>query len=245
MLDRLRKSGFELQFTNHAAAILEHDFHEFADDLESALAGISIPITEIVGRGGGEAKSTQRLRASLNERGWSKHNFELTKIVDGVAKESITHEIDHVKRIASGTIAFEIEWNNKDPFFDRDLENFKRLHAEGAISIGGIVTRGSIMQETMRDRLLQFAVQRRVGSFQELEAFEAGSPTVPQRKQVEAEVARGRSFAEAWSRMFTASKYGQATTHWLKLMDRIARGVGNPCPLILVGLPESLIDMDS
>ena len=24
-------------------------------------------------------------------------------------------------------IALEIEWNNKDPFFDRDLENFKAV----------------------------------------------------------------------------------------------------------------------
>jgi hypothetical protein len=31
-----------------------------------------------------------------------------------------------------GVLALEIEWNN--PFFDRDLENFKRLHANGAIS---------------------------------------------------------------------------------------------------------------
>lgn len=40
-------------------------------------------------------------------------------------------------------LALEIEWNNKDPFFDRDLENFKRLHAEGAISVGVLITRGA------------------------------------------------------------------------------------------------------
>src|SRR5262249_14440838 len=45
----------------------------------------------------------------------------------------------HIRSITSanfpaGTIALEIEWNNKDPFFDRDLENFKRLHSDGAIS---------------------------------------------------------------------------------------------------------------
>ncbi|HSV23752.1 MAG TPA: BglII/BstYI family type II restriction endonuclease [Xanthobacteraceae bacterium] len=39
-------------------------------------------------------------------------------------------------------MALEIEWNNKDSFFDRDLENFKRLHADGAISVGIIVMRG-------------------------------------------------------------------------------------------------------
>ncbi|WP_436212365.1 BglII/BstYI family type II restriction endonuclease [Bradyrhizobium sp. LjRoot220] len=47
-------------------------------------------------------------------------------------------------------LALEIEWNNKDPFFDRDLENFKRLHADGAISLGIIVTRGSTLQSSMK-----------------------------------------------------------------------------------------------
>ena len=40
-------------------------------------------------------------------------------------------------------------WNNKDPFYDRDLENFKRLHADGVISVGGIITRGTSMQTSM------------------------------------------------------------------------------------------------
>ena len=38
-----------------------------------------------------------------------------------------------------------------DPFYDRDLENYKRLHADGAISVGIIVTRGKSLQENMRD----------------------------------------------------------------------------------------------
>ena len=43
----------------------------------------------------------------------------------------------------------EIEWNNKDPFFDRDLENFQRLHALGAISLGVLVTRGASLQAAL------------------------------------------------------------------------------------------------
>lgn len=62
MFDRLRDAGFELQFTSHAEAIFLHDFHDLIDELESALLGISLPITEIIGGGGGEAKMTQRLR---------------------------------------------------------------------------------------------------------------------------------------------------------------------------------------
>jgi hypothetical protein len=51
----------------------------------------------------------------------------------------------------------------------------------------------------------------------------------------------GVSFADAWSASFVQDKYGAATTHWRKLEDRVQRGVGNPCPLLLVGLPASIV----
>lgn len=243
MLETLRDAGFELLFTSHAEAIVLHDFPELVEELEGALCNVSLPMTEIIGGGGGEAKMTQRLRRGLAALHWTKHNFELTKTVDGIARESISHEIDHVRRAANGTVAFEIEWNNKDPFFDRDLENFKRLHAEGAISVGGIVTRGPAMQAELRERVERFATDRGIDSFDGLAEFGAGTPTGPQRRQVEAEIARGTPFARAWSRKFTADKFGQATTHWSKLQDRVRRGVGNPCPLVLIGLPPTIIDM--
>jgi hypothetical protein len=243
MLERLQGAGFELLFTNHAEAIIQHDFPELIGEIEEALLGIRLPMTEIIGGGGGEAKMTQRLRRGLADKKWVKHNFQLTKTVDGVPKESVSHEIDHVRRAASGTFAFEIEWNNKDPFFDRDLENFKRLHAEGAISVGGIVTRGSVMQLEMRDRVERFALERGITSFEDLVEFGAGSPTGPQRRQIEADLQRQVPFARAWSRKFTSDKFGMATTHWSKLLDRVHRGVGNPCPLVLIGLPPSIIDM--
>lgn len=44
-------------------------------------------------------------------------------------------------------VAYETEWNNKDPFFDRDLNNFAALHREGAIAVGIIVTRGPRLQD--------------------------------------------------------------------------------------------------
>ncbi len=245
MLDALREAGFEVEFTSHAEAIIRHDFPELIEELEGALIDIRLPMTEIIGGGGGEAKMTQRLRRGLAALRWTKHNFELTKSIDGVPRESISHEIDHVRRAANGVFALEIEWNNKDPFFDRDLENFKRLHAEGAISVGGIVTRGSEMQATMRQRVEQFAADRGILDFDALVEFGAGSPTAPQRAQIQKDLDRQVPFARAWSRKFTADKFGQATTHWSKLQDRIARGVGNPCPMVLIGLPPSIIDMDA
>lgn len=135
MLDRLVELEFDIRGLSHVSAILETDFPDALQEIEESLMGFNIPIDEIIGSGGGEAAGTQRLRRSLAGHGWNKINFELKKTINGVERESISHEIDHVKTFSKGTIALEIEWNNKDPFFDRDLENFKRLHSEG----GGLV----------------------------------------------------------------------------------------------------------
>lgn len=126
-LAKLAAQGFEIRYVSHAAAILGQDFSDATREIESVLTGLALPITEIIGSGGGETKFTHRLRRSLTSMGWRKHIFKIAKIVDGTPRETTSHEIDHVRRFENGVVALEIEWNNKDPFFDRDLENFKRL----------------------------------------------------------------------------------------------------------------------
>lgn len=56
--------------------------------------------------------------------------------------DSPTHKIDCYKN----RIALEVEWNNKDPFFDRDLNNFRLLFNLRAISVGIIITRCDDLQ---------------------------------------------------------------------------------------------------
>ena len=65
MFQRLIAAGFDVAIRNHAGAILSVDFPEIAQELEDALLDVKIPIEELVGSGGGEALSTQRLRKSL------------------------------------------------------------------------------------------------------------------------------------------------------------------------------------
>lgn len=245
MFERLSELGYEITFASHAAAILGVDFADIVVDLEAALLDVRLPITEIVGSGGGEAQLTQRLRRGFHELGWRKRNVEMKKIVDGVEKESISHEIDHFHATDRGNFALEIEWNNKDPFFDRDLENFKRLHAEGVIGVGAILTRGSELQASLRDMIRAWAEREGILSFEDLKARGFKRPTERQEAIVEARVARQEGFASAWAGMFFSDKYGMATTHWSKLQDRLRRGVGNPCPLVLIGLPPSIVDMNS
>lgn len=240
MFEKLANLGFQIEFHSHAEAILSGDFPDASGQLERVLANVTIPMEEIVGSGGGETKGTQRLRKALAEHGWRKHNFVIEKIVDGEKKESRSHEIDHVKRFEKGIVALEIEWNNKDPFFDRDLENFKRLHAEGAISVGVIVTRGLSLQSNMRSLVRRFANDKKLADVEHLRNIGL-SPTSRQVASVLGRVKRGGVFGEAWADLFVSDKYGASTTHWRKLEDRVQRGVGNPCPLVLVGLPDSIV----
>jgi sugar phosphate isomerase/epimerase len=120
MFEALKEAGYEIEFVSHAEAILEKDFPDAVSELEATLREVDIPITEIIGSGGGEAKGTQRLRRSLAARHW-KVNFEIKKTINGIERESISHEVDHVRTFERNQlVAPEIEWNNKDPFFDRD-----------------------------------------------------------------------------------------------------------------------------
>ena len=242
MFDKLRDAGFDIETRNHAEAILSVDFPQESDELVAALLSVAIPAVELVASGGGEAPSTQRLRRSLSEAGWKKHNYRIETTVDGRALgDGTSHEIDHVRRGPGGTLALEIEWNNKDPFFDRDLENFQRLHAQSIIDLGIVVTRGAALQAAMVELVTDFVRKADVTEEAQLLAFGMKDRTQRQRAAVARAVASGSDFAEAFARPFVADKFGMATTHWSKLMDRVRRGVGNPCPLLLIGLPVSAI----
>ncbi len=240
MFESLKQKGYQVETLHHAEAILTHDMPDAVTEIESVLLNAQIPAEELVRGGGGEGELTQRLRRALTDvHGWTKHNFEIKKIVDGVEKESISHEIDHVKRFPKGTFALEIEWNNKDPFFDRDLENFKRLHADGVISIGAIITRGESLQDAMQEIVANFARKQRINSLAALADYY--TPTERQQRLISQATRTKGSFEDGWAHAFVSDKFGQATTHWKKLDDRVRRGVGNPCPLLLIGIPQDIV----
>lgn len=241
MLGELRERGFDILARNHAEAILRHDFPEETAELVEALLGFELPAGELIASGGGEAASTQRLRRELAGMGWLKHKFEIALTVDGRVKEAVTHEIDHVRRGRAGTLALEIEWNNKDPFFDRDLENFQRLHAQSVISLGIVVTRGASLQDGLREIVRDFLAREAVADATGLDAFGVKRRTDRQTAAVGRLMAAGLPFPEAFAKAFVADKFGQATTHWRKLAHRVQRGVGNPCPLLLIGLPAAIV----
>jgi hypothetical protein len=154
--------GYVYGATRYADVILRESFPDRFTDLITALRSYRPSLTELRSGGGGRTVFTKRFDESLaamlgpdGEIIWGKQNITIVKTVglDGtVLRTSRTrgHEID---MFGKGTldeplpgIAVEMEWNNKDPFYDRDLINFQALHHEGAIAIGVIVTRGPRLQ---------------------------------------------------------------------------------------------------
>lgn len=203
------------------------------------LADFRIPLEEVIGGGGGEARFTQLLRRRLAKAGWPKHVFHVQTIVDGVEREGVSHEVEHVCTASAGTLAPEIGWNNKNPFFDRDPESFQRLHAQSAVSVGLIVTRGASMQSAFPERIRARLAADGVTCEADLMRYGINERTGAQRDAVRKQMAQGLSFAEAFTHAFIASKFGRATTHWSKLRSRIQRGVGNP--LVAMGAVEQMV----
>ncbi len=238
-LDGLREAGFDVKTTSHAGAILSQDFENGLDDFCAIMSTFEIRCAEMLQSGGSQAPHTKRLGDTLERHGWRKRNIEVTKTVDGALKSSMTHEIDHVRDFDGGTLALEIEWNNKDPFFDRDLENFQRLHGEGAISLGIIVTRGRSLQADVRQILVDCARANRLRGIYDFDRLGIKEPTSNQRAMIRRRLETD-DYPTAVGSML-AAKYGESTTHWNKLMERLDRGVGSPCPLLLVGIPASCV----
>jgi hypothetical protein len=144
-------NGYRYGVTRYADLILREAFPERFHDLTEVLTEFRIDVDELTKGGGSRATQTIRFDALLHDRGWGKRNITIAKLIDDRMIHSTRgHEID-MFGAGSATenypgIAVEMEWNNKDPFFDRDLLNFAALHREGALAVGVIVTRGPAFQ---------------------------------------------------------------------------------------------------
>ena len=55
---------------------------------------------------------------------WEEKKFQVIISIDDLHDDPPTHQIDCFQN----RIGLKIEWNNKDPFYDRDLNNFRFLH---------------------------------------------------------------------------------------------------------------------
>jgi len=137
------RDNYEVHEWKHAAAILQCDFAEEWQDLVHVLSRFRLNRSSILKPGGGKSPIARRVNGMFESRGWKEKKFSVSIVVDDVAHDSPTHGVDYFKN----GIAVEMEWNNKDPFFDRDLNNFRLLHQLDVVSVGVIVTRADELQD--------------------------------------------------------------------------------------------------
>ncbi|WP_370086889.1 BglII/BstYI family type II restriction endonuclease [Ekhidna sp.] len=227
--------GYEIYFTRFSDSILSDHFKEATDDLKYVLDGFHISENQIVEGGGGLSSITQNLRDRLYEKGWNKINIKSEQRVRDRVLSSESHEIDHYKEFEKGNIGLEIEWNNKDPFFDRDLENFRKLHQLGELTLGIIITRGETLQKELLNVFHRFLISLRPEKIEEISehiSLSVKDQAIIKNMLTDTDVNTYMAIA----RKIYTSKFGSTTTHMDKLHLRINRGVGNPCPLIMIGI---------
>jgi len=146
-LPRFLRENYEVHEWRHATAILKNDFPNEFRDVTEVLTRFRLRKSWIEVGGGNKSQLAKWLDAEFGQRGWTPKNFDTKISVDNVITESPTHEIDCFKN----RVALELEWNNKDPFYDRDLNNFRLLFDLRAISAGIILTRCDDLQEIFDD----------------------------------------------------------------------------------------------
>ncbi len=132
----------------NAAGVLCTAAPEEWNDLVEVLRAFRLLRSEILTAGGGALPISQQVNGAFDRRGWQEKKFATKIVVDEIEYTSPTHLVDCFK----GRVALELERNNKDPFFDRDLNDFRLLFDLRAIDVSVILTRASELQ-ALFDRL--------------------------------------------------------------------------------------------
>lgn len=137
------REKYHIEERRHACAVLSVDFAGELQDIVDCLDQFELLRSEIVAGGGGKSKIAKRFDTFLAARDWKEKSIKVGRQIGDKLVESETHKVDFSK----GRVAVEVEWNNKDPFFSRDLNAFRLLHELDVISVGVIITRMDELQK--------------------------------------------------------------------------------------------------
>ena len=143
LLPQFIHDNYEVREWKHACAILTQDFAQEWRDICEVLTAFRLRKSWITVGGGRKSKVSEAMDTALYARGWEERKFDTEIVIDKTSIESPSHSVDCFKN----RVALEIEWNNKDPFYDRDLNNFRLLFELRAVSAGVIITRCDELQE--------------------------------------------------------------------------------------------------
>ena len=159
---------FEFHDFGHALDILPQSYPDEWADLTAALAGLSIPLSEITAAGGNESAIPKRFDDLLYPKGWREIRITGDLLIKMYPRKSAQrrgafddepfdektirgyidgHNIDFIK----GKVAFDLEWNSKDQTFDRDLLAMRTYFDCGLVDVGVIVTRSAELDDIFKE----------------------------------------------------------------------------------------------
>jgi hypothetical protein len=136
------RDTWEVHEWRNAAGVLKTAKPKEWEDVMGCLQSFRFNTAELVASGGNRSILSIKFDKYLNDRGWKETQFHTAIKVDENTRESPTHKVDNFKN----GVALEVEWNNKDPFYDRDLNNFRLLFELRVVEVGIIVTRCTHLQ---------------------------------------------------------------------------------------------------
>jgi Restriction endonuclease BglII len=139
-------ADYEVHEWRNATGVLQTAHLSEWQDIIAALRTFQFRRSELLKGGGAKSIIAQRIDSFLTARQWKEKKFATKIRVDAEEWDSPTHKVDCFK----GHVGLEIEWNNKVPFYDRDLNNFRLLFDLRVIEVGVIVTRASNLQTIFR-----------------------------------------------------------------------------------------------
>lgn len=131
----------------HAASILYCDYQTEFNEIINILRNFQLTRSSILTSGGQKSPIASSIDSQFYDLNWEEKLFNIHIDIDGNPIHIPTHKVDCYKN----KVGVEVEWNNKDPFFDRDLNNFRLLFDLGSISVGVIITRCTNLQEIFKE----------------------------------------------------------------------------------------------
>lgn len=140
------REKYELLDWRNAIAILSAVHGEKFAEVLDVLSRFELLHSAVAVGGGNKSGIAKFIDGELTKVGWVEKGFETEIVVDGEPAPVPTHKVDCYK----DGVALEVEWNNKDPFFDRDLNNFRLLYDLRVIDAGMIVTRSTGLEDTLK-----------------------------------------------------------------------------------------------
>jgi hypothetical protein len=146
------RSRYEIHEWRNATVLFRKLHPQEWDELMTVLAEFRLRRSDIAKGGGNKSAISRGLDRHLLGFGWKKETFDTrvtvtTRVTASTTTYDVpTHEVDCFKNRG----ALEVEWNNKDPFYDRDLNNFRLLFELRVIDLGIIITRTDDLQSIFK-----------------------------------------------------------------------------------------------